>query len=165
MVNYFIIRKMSAKVRLHNEPMKHYITLAISRMMPRQTNSSVLAALAVRNQTAALTLSGLIGNPTRKRAEQLRALARIRNVFPALFASIVGRIPPSTYQIAFPGTIFLVRPTVKRIKGFAAPITFKNCAIFTHVHSIDGYCETVKQIEEKYCEIAAKRLAQEVFAL
>jgi len=70
---------------------------------------------------------------------------------------------PSIYQIASIRTKSLIFPTIIRVKKVATVLTDFCFREFPHNHIIDTNARKSIEIEERYAEIAARRLAQEVF--
>ncbi len=68
---------------------------------------------------------------------------------------------PSARKIAFSRTEMLIWPTIQRVKFIAAFLAYTLLCKFLHVIIITQY-SLLSRIEEKYCEIAANRLRQEV---
>ena len=124
-----------------------------------------------------MNLASLINSPTFNRAKLLASFASISYILATLKAVIYRGIAPTSLQIASPRAIIrCVLPAIKGIKqiGTGKTILWSICPVcfVTHIVNIihlleivKRYWYTVADIEEKYCEIAAKRCSQSVMRL
>ena len=101
----------------------------------------------------------LCGNTTRHRAIFLRALACVRYVIAAKLALIGLSGAPTIGELTLARTegLWFFRPTaIQRVKGLSAMFTIARL-VTSHTYIIPH--------NERYCEIAARRLSQEVMAI
>lgn len=120
----------------------------------------------------------LINSPTFNRAKLLASFVGMSYILATLKAFIFRCITPTSFQIASPRAVIRYElPAIKGIKGIptskASLRCFSPARFVTHIVNIAQFIEIVKrycyttagEIEEKYCEIAAKRCSQGVMRL
>lgn len=163
-MNNLIRRKESSQMLFRHESMLHHIALAIGMGMVRGETGVVppvptisYPSLEVR-VSATPNISALPAPLALSGAKLLAPALRIGDVFPALATKVCGGVSPPMSAIALSRTKprrFL--SPVFRVKRIVAVDTLKRqCGSF-HAHIISR--------EERYCEIAVKRLQQGVLAL
>jgi len=152
------------QVLLHDEPMLHDIPLAISEGMVRSqagpvgTISAVADAPLIRRVFVAANVGALPSPFTRGRAELPGPPPDRADVRPALAATIGYGIAPAGSAIAVRRAVLRrCLPAVLRMERLAAVDAFKRHRLSFHDYSIAR--------EERYCEIAARRLQQSVLPL
>ena len=115
------------------------------------------ACLSDAIASSRIWLPNLRSHAAGKRAKHLAPLTSARGWFAARRARRLLSSSPSVEQIAPGRTESLSRSAVLRAKLLIAL-----CAV---ARFFGSHVNIIAQIEEKYCEIAVKRLAQEVLAL
>lgn len=107
--------------------------------------------------SAKIRLAYLVRNTTGERTKLLVSLPCTAGWLSACGAYRLFGSAPSVQQVTFSRTKCLLGPAVVRMKCTPAHCTVPRFFAF---HS-----DILSQIEEKYCEVAAKRLCQEVLPL
>ena len=159
MVNHFVRRKVAPNALLHDETVVHHIPLAISKRMLWRHLSSIPTALPVADEAAptARRHAALSVRAARKRTKLSSAVSARCKVAPARRAGVLGRFSPPRRKIAFPGTV---------LRGSLAPVfrAERTGALGAGQEESSMFHLVMITLEEKYCEIAAKRLAQGAFS-
>jgi len=161
MVNDLMLGEKPLTLPLHDQPVFHDIALRVSERMVWREDCPIHAILTVgdaRLETGMGLASNVNALPlplARLRTELPLAVPAARNVCPAGGAGPRRRLSPSTYLVAAARTVAgcFVAP-VFGVKILTAVLTRQCNRLLFHT--------TIIPHEEKYCEIAVKRLAQEV---
>lgn len=82
--------------------------------------------------------------------------------FPTHRTKVYFSIPPSVLEKTITGTKILIRTTIIWVKRVATVFANSSFGVFFHTYIINTIAKKSIEIEEKYCEIAVRRLAQEV---
>lgn len=158
-VNKLGRQQKAPDVLLHYEPMLHDIALRVGVRMVRREHGEVSSAAPVGNPSLipgvcrAANIHALPKRLALRSAELLRPLARLRYVRAALTTSIRRRFSKAPKPITL-GRTYRLRlfgaAAIRRMKWLLANFTQESNVQVSHVHSITR--------EERYCEIAAKRM-------
>jgi hypothetical protein len=151
-------------VLLHHEPMLHDVSLTVRERMMRCETSPVSPVASIRDAALErrVVLSSNVGTLPRpftfQRTELLGSLPGRRDIRPALPTVVSRCASPSGGSVAVTRTILRGFFTpVFGVKRLVALDAFKRQCFSFHCHII--------ACEEKYCEIAARRLRQSVLPL
>lgn len=99
------------------------------------------------------------------RAIDLVSLASACGWFPAHGTQINTSITPTVLKVTIGRAKDLTRTAIIGVKWFSAMFTYSGFGKFFHGYIINTIAKMSIEIEEKYCEIAVQRLAQEVLPL
>lgn len=116
-------------------------------------------------RTTFVWFSYLAFYPAFNRAEQLATLTSIRNIPTALATMVRWCFTPSSHPITFERTILGILATIKWVKCLPAYLARICNSIYSPIFTTHTYIIPQLEIEEKYCEIAAKRCSQSVMKL
>lgn len=154
----FVGCKAPPDVRLHYETVLHNVALAVGVRVLRHPASPILAARAVSDEATPQGLTRLRRNSTSNRAEFSQPPAGARQVRSTPSAMIGRGLTPARFQVAGPGAeaCGVLSPVLRAKQGIAGRAFQIDCPVF-HARNIAR--------QERYCEIAAKRLSQEVLPL
>ena len=142
----------------HYESVFHHVAFPVSSRMARKTTGAISATASVLDKPALSDRAGLSIHPTIKRAEEPRTVSCWGDVCATLSASVGRRWAPPVGLVA--------GPRAEPRRSFAAVLRVKICsALFTDERSVGSFHSRNVAHEEKYCEIAAERMAQEVLPL
>ena len=167
MMNNFSRFKKSPDVLFDNQPMFHNVTFGICVRMMRRKNSKVFRFRSIfdpefkSRMIYSSPIAHVLGIAW-LRAEflSLRLGCKTKESLFTGSANLFNlTIPPSMGDITRLGTIFSKMNFIS-VKNKLFP-AFK--ADRFHSETLPHYLPTNKDFEEKYCEIAAKRMSQEVF--
>jgi hypothetical protein len=157
----FIWRKESAKMLFYYQAMFHHVSLAICMRVMGCQASPVRAVSSVGNpplvggMVFASDIGALPSPFALNRAELSIATAHVADVFAALSALVWRGCPPAGRSVALSRAIFRRSfPPVFWMKRPLALGAFQRQCCSFHAHIIAR--------EERYCEIAARRLEQQV---
>ncbi len=150
--------EVTPKVTLHDEAMLHDVSLAVGVRMGGNEDRPVVSAASVGD---AFAEAGVVDAPdvaplpcglTGHRTEPLASLASAGGWVSALDAGWDGRIAPSIQEVAGTRTEPLIASIFGEEVGRTSGALASGFAFHTPLY----------HIEERYCEIAAKRMAQGV---
>lgn len=163
-MNNFFGFKKSSKMLFHYKTMLHDVSLPVGIRVVGGKNGPIsplspVGDFSLKTRVRYATICSTLPNRTTfKRAEFLSALSRIGNVFIACSAQINWCFAPSSRLFTRLGanSLLALRSTaIQWMKTFTAYFTNKRDGFISHFPSI--------AYKERYCEIAARRLSQEVF--
>lgn len=111
-------------------------------------------------RSAGVGLPGLGGYSAFKRTESLMPLPCAYGRFTTMLAERRFLFPPARIEIARGRTKTLIRASIERVKWLSAIDAIPCLGFLFHIPILSDI-----EIEERYCEIAARRLAQAVLPL
>lgn len=147
--------KKTPQVRFNNKAVNHNVPLAVRVRVVRGSHSKVLAGSPVSDLSSYPLLTRLTLDAAFKGAELLIALVGGSSRLSAFLTNWRLRSTPARLKITSARTI---------LRSFGAPV-LRGIGVFAMFASrINAFVRhgSVYRIEEKYCEIAVNRLAQDV---
>ena len=145
----------------HTSPTtKHLLTMKVtSRAGNILTTPRAFFSKQIR--TSAIWFAYLRFCPALQRTILLRPIACVCYILSALEAISFINLSPTSQEVTLTRAISsCILSTIFRVKKLTAILTIQG-----YIKSLHTYIIPQKQIEEKYCEIAAKRLSQSVMKL
>ena len=156
MVNHLFAIKVPSNVGFHDKAMLHYIPFGVSVWVFGNSPSKISVFGSIRNKLSFKDHTDTSFVPAIEAAIFLRSLSRARDVVSTPKALILWRFTPAISCVALTRTKFgCILPAIMRMKTGFAMFARNGFCFISH-----GFI--IAEINEKYCESAAKRLEQGV---